>query len=370
MDERFELKVKKTIKKIAALTGSALILGATIAGVFAASDLSTLPSPFVKTDGTFDAYVVVGKNARADDIVGAIEVASSFAQKATATGPGSGTAGISVKTFKGTPDASTPIYSSNNPNLRAGYGASTDDAIAVLPNYTYVKDSHNYTAVEYVLITNVTVDEHLGLKIPAGYMALTSQLDRDGTLINLAPEQTIRVAQTNYYIVNFTQNGNVSLGEKTTYERASIPWSGEWQGHTFSVDDVNSTGYAVITIDGNTSVGVTSHTVGGITITVDSVWVGALTRTANVGLITSTARWEHNKDWPLDTRFTVDLSDAKKIILKNKADLSLSDLGNLTGPNNAFTFYYKEKTDKMETYNHTITVGESASELSGKVKWN
>jgi hypothetical protein len=369
MDERFKLKMKKTIKKIAALTGSALILGATIAGALAASDLKTLPSPFVKSDGTFDAYVVVGKNAKTDDVVGAIEVASAFAQKATATGAGSGTAGISVKTFSGTPDATTPIYSSENPNLRAGYGASTDEAIAVLPNYTYTKDSTNYTAVEYALITNVTVDEHLGLKIPAGYMTLTAQLLT--TLpINLAPEQTVRVAKTNYYIVNFTQSGNVSLGTKTTYERASIPWNGEWQGHTFSVDDVNSTGAAVITIDGNTSTGVTSHTVGGITITVDSVWVGALTRTANIGLITSTERWEHGKDWPVDTRFTVDLSDPKAIVLKNKADLSLSDLGNITGPNNAFTFYYKEKTDKMADYNHTITVPESQSALSGSFKVN
>jgi hypothetical protein len=49
------------------------------AGLAAVKDL---PTPFVDSEGVFDAYVVVGANAGISDLVGAVEVAAAFAQNA------------------------------------------------------------------------------------------------------------------------------------------------------------------------------------------------------------------------------------------------------------------------------------------------
>ncbi|MEM4369040.1 MAG: hypothetical protein QXU88_01800, partial [Candidatus Woesearchaeota archaeon] len=57
-------------------TGLAM-LGATAFGALAA-DLSQYPSPLFVKDGQFDAFFVVGANAKTDDVLGAIEVATSL----------------------------------------------------------------------------------------------------------------------------------------------------------------------------------------------------------------------------------------------------------------------------------------------------
>jgi hypothetical protein len=79
------METKKFVKKIAALAGSAAMLGATVAGALAA--LPSLPGPFV-TSGVFDAYVAVGASANVADVVSAIELGAAFAQSATSGGSG------------------------------------------------------------------------------------------------------------------------------------------------------------------------------------------------------------------------------------------------------------------------------------------
>ncbi len=70
------MKVKKAIKAIAALGAGISMVGATLMGAMAA-DLSNYPSPFVK-NGTFDGLIVVGDDAAAQDVVGAIDVGASL----------------------------------------------------------------------------------------------------------------------------------------------------------------------------------------------------------------------------------------------------------------------------------------------------
>ena len=96
--ERF----KQTIKRIAALAGGAVMVGATMAGALATLD--TLPQPFVTSAGVFDAYIVVGTmgwnpnlafNAAAatglsQDLATGIDVGAAFAQRATTASSGSG----------------------------------------------------------------------------------------------------------------------------------------------------------------------------------------------------------------------------------------------------------------------------------------
>ena len=79
------MKLRKAIKKIVALGAGASMVGATIMGAMAA-DMSTYPAPFVK-DGMFDAMIVVGDNAKASDVIGAVDVATSlqYSMKQTTT---------------------------------------------------------------------------------------------------------------------------------------------------------------------------------------------------------------------------------------------------------------------------------------------
>src|SRR3989338_6619249 len=70
------MRVQKAIKKIAALSAGATMLGATIMGAMAA-DLSMYPEPFVK-NGRFNGVIVVGDQAKADDVLGSIDIATSL----------------------------------------------------------------------------------------------------------------------------------------------------------------------------------------------------------------------------------------------------------------------------------------------------
>ncbi len=71
------MEVKKAIKKVVALGAGSLMMGATLLGAMAAADLSTYPAPFVK-DGKFDAFIVVGDKAAAEDVVGAVDIGASL----------------------------------------------------------------------------------------------------------------------------------------------------------------------------------------------------------------------------------------------------------------------------------------------------
>ncbi|MHA2428241.1 MAG: hypothetical protein ACXADB_09485, partial [Candidatus Hermodarchaeia archaeon] len=86
---------KNTVKKIAAIAGSATMLGATMFGAIAAADLSTLTdktgaSEFYTTNGELNAFVGVGSGAAISDVAGAIDLAAAFAQKATLGGESGG----------------------------------------------------------------------------------------------------------------------------------------------------------------------------------------------------------------------------------------------------------------------------------------
>ena len=75
------MKVKKAIKKIVALGLGATMLGATLFGAAATSDLKDFPSQFI-VDGEFDGLFVVGAEAAAADIIGITDIAMAVQSKA------------------------------------------------------------------------------------------------------------------------------------------------------------------------------------------------------------------------------------------------------------------------------------------------
>jgi len=88
---QFVLKAKNAVKRIAAISTGAVMLGATAFGAVAATDLNEWPSPWIGTDGVWAGLIVVGADAQAGDIVGATDIAAALAQQATSAVSGTGT---------------------------------------------------------------------------------------------------------------------------------------------------------------------------------------------------------------------------------------------------------------------------------------
>ena len=90
MQEKFVIKAKTAIKRVAAISAGGLMLGATALGAVAAYDLGDYPAPFV-ADGQWGGLVVVGSNANAADIVGATDIVGRLTQEAVSAVSGTGT---------------------------------------------------------------------------------------------------------------------------------------------------------------------------------------------------------------------------------------------------------------------------------------
>lgn len=86
------MKIKRVMKKIVALGTGITMVGATLLGALAAADLSQYPSPLFIKEGKFDGIIVVGDVAAAEDVVGAIDIATSlqYASKTTVSTGGTG----------------------------------------------------------------------------------------------------------------------------------------------------------------------------------------------------------------------------------------------------------------------------------------
>ncbi len=213
------METKKFVKKIAALAGSAAMLGATVAGALAA--LPDLPSPFI-TDGVFDAYVGVGATANVADVISAIELGAAFAQSATSGGTG-------VVTFE--------------KNVSAGLVNSTgDDGLAIKTgadavSFTASSSGFDWLVNETVSYTNTSTS--------------VTTLYQQNEMITAAPAG-VTVKPTEYATVRFYSNAGVILNN--TFN-ASIPTgtSGiQWLGENYELVSWGATNLILGQITENT----------------------------------------------------------------------------------------------------------------------
>ncbi len=90
-------RLKSAMKRVAAISTGALMLGATMTGAVAL-DLGDYPSPFVK-NGVYDPSnaIVVGADAAASDTLGAVDIATNlqFESKVCVPGPSAGAVTVS-----------------------------------------------------------------------------------------------------------------------------------------------------------------------------------------------------------------------------------------------------------------------------------
>lgn len=71
------MKIKRMVKRLLAVGAGAVMLGATAAGAFAAADLKSYPTMFVK-DGSFDGVLVVGEKAQPIDNLALTDIAANM----------------------------------------------------------------------------------------------------------------------------------------------------------------------------------------------------------------------------------------------------------------------------------------------------
>ena len=76
------MQIGKTIKRIAAASTAALMLGATLGGALAAAKLADYPAPFIKSGVLDNTVFVVGKTAATSDVMGAIDLAAALQAEA------------------------------------------------------------------------------------------------------------------------------------------------------------------------------------------------------------------------------------------------------------------------------------------------
>lgn len=133
------MKLRKNIQKIGALAGSGLMATLSVASPVAA-ELGDLPQPFVQ-DGEFSGNLVVGEEASTEDVLGAIDIASSF--QAEATSPVEVSSGGSV-TVEGGEDIEQAV----GQNLTTGSGALDDSDLEGFQDDAVDVDGTDYDFVE------------------------------------------------------------------------------------------------------------------------------------------------------------------------------------------------------------------------------
>ena len=110
------MRVRKTISKIASIGAAATMVGATLMGAAMAADLSEYPNMFIE-DGTFNGILVVGADARAEDVIGITNIATSLQSVSVQTT-------VVSETEADTEYSVSEGYELCNRNLYAGYNIS------------------------------------------------------------------------------------------------------------------------------------------------------------------------------------------------------------------------------------------------------
>ncbi len=143
------MKVKKVVKKIAALAGGATMLGATIMGALAVSDLASWKDMFIQDGQWTGGHIVLGANAKTEDVIAAVGLAATLQQWAVTKEPVQGgtvtVEGGVTENF----DLGTPL------NDATAFGSSLDDNdVSVLEDSTFDWNGTNYDYYTQVVFTN------------------------------------------------------------------------------------------------------------------------------------------------------------------------------------------------------------------------
>jgi len=254
--ENFVLKAKSTMKRIAAISAGALMMGATVFGAAAAADytLADYPAPFV-TDGQWVGLIIVGADAASADVAGGIGVAATLAQVATSV------EGVTTTVTGGlTEDVALAG------NITAAFGSPLDDTdlgtlqdttldvededldiheeitlAAVNPPYIGISslDDNDYGADPVVEFASDSVEyTYVFDEVPTGNWTVID--DDDPLEINfLGAELTITNIENEAVTAQIGTEFYLQVGDSVTVEGSSV-----------ELLDLNELGAIVVSVDG------------------------------------------------------------------------------------------------------------------------
>ncbi|MCD6589660.1 hypothetical protein J7K74_00535, partial [Candidatus Woesearchaeota archaeon] len=142
------MRVKHAIKKIVALAGGATMLGATVMGALAASDLTEWKDIFIKDGQWTGGHIVLGANAKTEDVIAAVGLAATLQEWAVTEEP------VEVE---GTIEVEGGVTKDlqYDTGLADGIGSTLDDSdISVLEDSTFDWEGENYDYHTEVVLTN------------------------------------------------------------------------------------------------------------------------------------------------------------------------------------------------------------------------
>ncbi len=279
MQKQFVLKARETVKRVAAITAGATLLGATAMGAVAAADLGDYPAPFV-ADGSLVGLVVVGSDAAAGDIVGAGDIISTLTQAAVTTVAGTGTTEVTGGVVKeiqiGKALQDTTAWSS---------GIDDDDLASLLDTKINIdigsdKDYDVHEAITFTAgasletgTTTVSTSENFGTttflemdkdSIVYKYV-FDDQLDANNWLSNTSTTNTISLTILGQDLeVSGASAAQMTVSAATEYYM-QVGDSIVVDDKTVTLLEVGSTSSVVVDVDGITGVvGTTTKTVNGI----------------------------------------------------------------------------------------------------------
>ncbi len=295
------MKLQNAIKKVAALSTGAAMLGASVLGAVA-YDLSNYPEPFVK-NGQFNGVLVVGENAKPSDVIGVTDIAMSLQASAvveeTVSVPGQETgAGVSegAKVEQGTDKLNLMETFSS---VKSFFGA---DDLDVLKKVTWQDNDGNDYNVEFRVQPGSNVRVQYSSDLNDGQSPVLAIDWKDVTNVGTAPAYDLIVDFQDP--VNFTAMAGESVelfgqtftvaeasqltdASKLTLYKAAVDETFEpgtektvvVGGHDVTVEVVNANsnnGEAIIRVNGEQASVKKgeSRTVGGEKIYVKDVFIG------------------------------------------------------------------------------------------------
>lgn len=284
--ENFSIRVKKTIKRIAAVGATGIMLGATIGGAMAAS-LGDYPSPFVSGGKFQNVALVIGDDAGIDSLA-LTNIATKLQAVASSQG-GAATTTTTTSTLTGGTTANVPLGLGIANSSSAGFDIELkQSALSTLRKDVITFQSDTYNTHDALV---------LGRSSPSVVTAVSEGQKDFGT------DVALKLAQTGVikYIYAFDTSINMSaastndpleivfLGKSLKITKIGSPTSftatvgdehflnyGESvtvAGHTVKLENIGSSS-CVVSVDGGTATTISTgntKTLGGVQVKCDSV---------------------------------------------------------------------------------------------------
>ncbi len=283
MQKDFIKNAKNAMKRVAAISSGAMMLGATVLGAVAAADLSEYPSPFVK-DGVYNTIVVVGDKADPADVIGSNDIVAALSQAAVRSVSASTTTTVS-----GGESADIPLGHPITNTSADGMDQELDyNDIAALKKSSITFASSTYDYKEKIWFDTASPIVHTALssadydyasdaflEVLAGDMAYYYTFDDAINVTSADDDDTLDINFLGRDII--IQGGgdeDTIVAQVGARKYISVDGTEEVAGKVVKLHDVGSSSVVVSVDDGESYIinEGSSRTISGIDIHVDSVF--------------------------------------------------------------------------------------------------